>query len=146
MPSLPENWSDLPLRLTASETVLYNSNILGVPIGGRTAFPGQPIADFTSTTTVGASTRSNWGGQQVYFDASFGEIRYLREGLSNTDTYLVDSGVNWSYTSRCSGVLDLHANKSPSTITEMVGVGINNTTSIALNESGACSVSNGVIR
>src|SRR5579863_9570485 len=33
LPSLPENWADLPVRLTASESISYNNNIFSVPIG-----------------------------------------------------------------------------------------------------------------
>ena len=33
LPSVPENWADLPFKLTASQSVSYNSNISSFPIG-----------------------------------------------------------------------------------------------------------------
>ncbi|HZD30134.1 MAG TPA: hypothetical protein VE779_00590 [Candidatus Angelobacter sp.] len=71
LPSLPGNWSDLPVRLTASESVTYNSNIFAVPVG--TSLPNdQPQGDFTSTSSYGISTRANFYGQQLFFDGTFG--------------------------------------------------------------------------
>ena len=35
LPSVPENWADLPFKLTASQNVSYNSNISSFPIGVR---------------------------------------------------------------------------------------------------------------
>jgi hypothetical protein len=50
--SLPDlspdwNWSDLPVKLTASESVSYNSNIFAVPSGSNVLLNGQPHGDFT---------------------------------------------------------------------------------------------------
>ncbi len=49
LPSLPENWADLPFRLTASQTLSYNSNINAIPIA-QVVPPGLVLADFTTTT------------------------------------------------------------------------------------------------
>jgi Putative beta-barrel porin 2 len=148
LPTLPENWSDLPVRLTASQSVGYNSNIFGVPLGFALP-PGAARGDFDSTTLVGFSTKPNWYGQQFFFDASFGEIRYLHQFDFNSDTYNVDAGVNWTLTSRCSGALTALASKSPTTVatqvvtSTLVGAGINNLTISSFNETGKCAVSGG---
>ena len=142
LPSLPENWADLPFRLTATENVAYNSNIFSVPIGAGLA-SRQPLGDFTSTTTVGMSTAAHWYGQQFFFDGDYGSIRYLHQVDNNANVYSFSAGDNWTLTSRCSGLLSAQLNKTPSTINEQVGGGINYTTTTALNESGKCLVGNG---
>ena len=78
LPSIPENWADLPVKLTASQNVSYNSNINGFPIGAAPV--GAVLGDFTATTNFGLSTTANVSGQQLYFDGTFGVIRYLHRG------------------------------------------------------------------
>ena len=144
LPSLPAdwNWSELPVRLTASETVSYNSNIFALPIG--TGVPnGGPQGDFTSTSSYGLSTKANWYGQQFFFDGTFGVIRYLHNATFDSNIYSFSPGVNWTLTSRCAGNIIGTFTKSPSGITEQVGFGVNYSTTTALNESGKCAVSNG---
>ncbi len=150
LPTLPENWSDLPVRLTASQSVTYNSNIFGV-YNGFILPSGSAHGDFFSTTQVGVSTKPYWfwSGQQFFFDVSFGEIRYLHQVDFNSDIYNVDAGVNWTYSSRCSGTLTALASKSPTTVTTQVVntteelLGANYLTTTALNEIGNCAFGNG---
>jgi hypothetical protein len=150
LPTLPENWSDLPVRLTASQSETYNSNIFGVA-NGVPLTPGSARGDFISTTQFGVSTKPYWfwSGQEFFFDASFGEIRYLHQVDFNSDIYTVDTGVNWTYASRCSGALTAFASKSPTTVTTQVVnsaesvFGANYLTTTALNETGNCAFGNG---
>ena len=141
LPSVPENWADLPFKLTASQNVSYNSNISSFPIG--VAPKGAILGDFTSTTNFGFQTRANVSNQQMFLDATFGVIRYLHEVQSNSTVYSLNAGVDWNVTSRCSGTLATSLSKSPAQLTEQVGTGINYTTTTALNESGKCGVANG---
>jgi Putative beta-barrel porin 2 len=141
LPSVPENWADLPFKLTASQNVSYNSNISSFPIG--VAPKGAILGDFTSATNFGFQTRATVSGQQVFLDATFGVIRYLHEVKSNSTVYSLNAGVNWNVTSRCSGTLATSLSKSPAQLAEQVGTGINYTTTTALNETGKCGVSNG---
>jgi hypothetical protein len=142
VPTLPENWADLPFTMTASQTVSYNSNVNGVPIGF--SLPGQAVGDFTTTTNVGFSTKANVYGQQMYLDASFGVIRYLHNVDFDSDIYSLSAGTNWTLTSRCSGTLGVTLDKSPVEITaSLIGTGVNYGTTTAFNETGKCSVSNG---
>ena len=141
LPSVPENWADLPFKLTASQTVSYNSNINSFPIG--VAPKGTILGDFTSTTNFGFSTKANVSGQQLFLDATFGVIRYLHDVQFNSTVYSLNAGVNWTVTSRCSGTLGVSLSKSPAQLTEQVGTGVNFTTTTALNETGKCAVSNG---
>jgi hypothetical protein len=142
LPTLPENWADMPFRLTASQSVSYNNNIFSLPAGA--ALPGGgPRGDFTSTSTFGLSTTANWFGQQLFFDGSYGVIRYIHDVASDSNVYTINSGVNWTITSRCSGTLGATVTRAPSLITEQVGTGINYSTNTALSEVGKCAVSNG---
>jgi Putative beta-barrel porin 2 len=141
LPSIPENWADLPMRLTASQTVSYNSNINGLPIG--LAPVGAVLGDFTATSNFGASTTANVSGQQLYFDGTFGVIRYLHQVAFDSTVYSMNAGVNWNVTSRCSGTLGVSLSKSPAEITEQVGTGVNYSTTTALNETGKCAIANG---
>jgi hypothetical protein len=141
LPSVPENWADLPFKLTASQTESYNSNISSFPIG--VAPKGTVLGDFTSTSNFGFQTRANVSSQQVFLDATFGVIHYLHETQFDSTVYSLNAGVDWTVTSRCSGTLAASLSKSPGQLTEQVGTGVNFTTSTALNETGKCAVSNG---
>jgi hypothetical protein len=142
LPALPENWADLPFKLTAAETTTYNSNINAIPLGFATP-AGLSRGDFTTTTNFGFSTKANVYGQQLYFDATFGVIRYLHQVNFNSDVYTVSAGDNWTLTSRCAGNLGVTLSKSPAEITEVVATGVNYLTSNELAETGKCAVSNG---
>ena len=135
LPSLPENWADMPFQLTASENVAYNSNIFAAPIG-VVGVPGQPRGDFTSTSSVGLSTKAYWYGQQLYFDGTYGLIRYLHQVEDDANVYSFSAGDNWTLTSRCTGTAAGLLTKTPSLITEQVGVGINYATTTTLTETG----------
>jgi hypothetical protein len=141
LPSIPENWADLPMKLTASQTVSYNSNINGFPIGAAPL--GAVLGDFTATSNFGASTTAYVSGQQLYFDGTFGVIRYLHQVAFDSTIYSINTGVNWTVTSRCSGSLGVSLSKSPAEITEQVGAGINYATTSAINETGKCAIANG---
>ena len=104
LPSVPQNWADLPFKLTASETVSYNSNIDSLPIGFVNP-RGGPQGDFTTTSNFGFSTGANVGNQRLFLDTTFGVIRYLHNAAFNSTIYSVNGGVDWNVTSRCSGAL-----------------------------------------
>ncbi len=142
LPAVPENWSDLPFKLTASQNTSYNSNINAFPLG----FPvpaGEAQGDLTSTTNFGFSTKANVSGQQLYLDTTFGVIRYLHQVSFDSTVYTISAGDNWTLTSRCSGNLGVTLSKSPAEITELIGTGVNYLTTNTLSETGKCGVSNG---
>jgi hypothetical protein len=141
LPAVPENWADLPFRLTASQVVSYNSNISSFPIG--VAPVGAVVGDFNTSTNFGFSTRANIENQHLFLDATFGVIRYLHDVAFNSTVYSLNAGVDWNVTSRCSGTLGVALSKSPGQLTEQVGTGVNYTTTTAFNETGKCAVSNG---
>ena len=143
LPTLPENWADLPFQLTASQTEGYNSNINAIALG--TPVPaGESRGDLTSTTNLGFSTKATVYNQQFYLNATLGVIRYLHQTQDNSNLYSVSAGVNWILTSRCLGTLGVVLDKTPATLgTTLVGTGVNYTTTTSFNETGSCAVSNG---
>ncbi len=141
LPAVPENWADLPFKLTASQTVSYNSNVSAFPIS--VAPRGAILGDFTTATNFGFSTGANVQNQRLFLDANFGIIRYLHDVGFNSTVYSLNGGVDWSVTSRCSGALTASLSKSPAELTEQVGSGVNYTTTNAFNETGKCAISNG---
>jgi hypothetical protein len=142
LPTLPENWADMPFRLTASESVSYNSNIFAVPTNGVT-LARQTRGDFTSSSSFGVSTKGNWYDQAFFLDGNLGVIRYLHQVASDSIVYSVNTGINWTITSRCTGTVVGAFTRTPTLITEQVGTGINYGTTTAVNETGKCTVSNG---
>jgi hypothetical protein len=142
LPAVPENWSDLPFKLTATQNVTYNSNINAIPLGSPVP-AGSAQADLTTTTNVGFSTKANVYGQQLYLDTTFGVIRYLHQVNFDSTVYTVSAGVNWTLTSRCTGNLGITLAKSPVEITELIGTGVNYLTTNTFSETGKCAVSNG---
>ena len=115
LPTLPENWADLPFRLKAFQAVSYNSNINSIPLGSPVA-AGESRGDFTSTTNVGFSTNANVYGQGLYLDATIGVIHYLHQTSFDSNIYSVNAGDHWTLTSRCSGNLGVSVNKANSTL------------------------------
>ena len=120
LPTLPENWSDLPVKLTASQSVAYNSNIFADSPRLCDCRRALRAAILTPQRSLALSSKPNWYGQQFFFDGSFGEIRYLHQVDFNSDTYNVSTGVNWALTSRCTGALTALASKSPTTVATQV--------------------------
>ena len=144
LPSMPENWADLPVKLSAGESVSYNSNLNAIPIGQPNP-RGGPQGDFTATSNYGFSTTGRLYGQQLFLDANLGVIRYLHNVENNSTIYSLNAGDNWTLTSRCSGGLGVSLSKSPVALTDLVGVGagVNFATTTAFNETGNCTVGDG---
>ena len=139
---VPENWSDLPVQLKFSQTVGYNSNVLGVPSNGAALGFGSPIGTFESISTAGASTKAYWEGQQFFADGSISLYQYPEASFLNALANSFDIGDNWTYGSKCSGKLIGSEEKSPAQPGEQVGFNVlNTTTTIALNETSNCIIS-----
>ncbi len=140
LPNRPQNWSDLPLLLSVSESAGYNSNILNTPSHSLISTLA-PVAAFESISNYGASTKWYIGGQQFFADGSFGLNRYLDKTYLNQSHNAVDLGVNWTYTSKCAGMLKAAEQTSPSEPGQQVGVNvINSVTAQSFNETAKCSV------
>ena len=140
LPTFPENWADLPFKLTASETVSYNTNIL--PFRSASPREGGVLGDFTSTTILASQPKP------TVWPTAFLRHDFRSYALSSSDPIqleciLLSAGVNWTLTSRCSGTLGVGSPSPPPQITEQVGTGVNYATTTSLNETGKCAISNG---
>ena len=69
-------------------------------------------------------------------------LRYLHQVQFDSNIYSFSPGVNWTLTSRCSGSVIGLFTRSPSTITQLVGTGVNYATLTSATETGKCSISN----
>jgi len=142
LPSVPENWSDLPVQLKFSEAVGYNSNVLYAPSNGAALGFSSPTGTLYSISTVGASTKAYWEGQQFFANGSIGLYRYFSDADLNSLTNSIDIGDNWTYGSKCSGKLIASEEKSPAQPGLQVGFNVLNfATTMALNETSNCLVS-----
>ena len=144
LPTLPQNWSDLPLQLKVSEAVGYNSNILNTPNQNSSLtslLNLRPIAAFESISNYQASTKWYIGGDQFFADGSIGWNRYLNHTNFNTTHNSADLGVNWIYGSKCTGQLIASERTAESEPGQQVSVNaINSLTTVAFNETGKCAV------
>src|SRR5271166_6002234 len=146
LPTLPQNWSDLPVQFKVSEAVGYNSNVLNTPTQASSVasnlFLGlHPIAAFESISDYGGSTKWYIGGDQFFADGSVGFSRYLNHANLNTIHNAVDFGVNWIYGSKCTGQLIASEQTAESVPGQQVSVNaINSVTTVALKETAKCAV------
>jgi hypothetical protein len=118
------NWSDLPFTISATQSIGYNDNVLGLAQGQPMPANTPLRGDLFSTTVFGASTKVTLGQQQFFADASYGLTRYRVDTADDTHQYSLDAGVNWQVTSRCSGKLIAAQNQYQTPIEEQVGSGI----------------------
>ena len=135
-----QNWSDLPVRFTVSESVGYNSNILANPGNTLLGQTSKPLGAFESISSYGVATSTTWGIHQISFDASAGMTRYLNHANLDTSQYSVHATDSWAI-DRCAGSLAASASRSQSVLGEFVGSGgINNATVTSVNQSTRCSI------
>ncbi len=143
LPSLPQNWHDLPLQLHVSESIGYNSNFLNVPTGpgAAAAAYGRPVGTMQSISTYGATFQNEISGQKLFADVNWGMYRYLNNGHYNTGHSSADLGDNFTLGSKCTGSLKLSESSAPSTPGQQVGVNvINNLTTLSATENASCIV------
>ena len=67
--------------------------------------------------------------------------RYLDHANLNSEHHNLDAGVNWTYTSRCSGRLVVSNSAVPSEPTQQVAVNsVNTVTTVMFSETGKCAI------
>jgi hypothetical protein len=146
-PSGLENWSDLPFRLTVSQSVGYNSNLFNTPAnsGGSTTAAqlayGRPVGGFETISTVMGATTLHWGAQEFILDGSYGMYRYAGHTSLNTAHNSLDAGMNWVLTSKCKGKLIYSQSTVPSQPGDQVSVNALNVLSTQMfNETAQCGI------
>ena len=132
------NWSDLPFTISATQSIGYNDNVLGLAQGQPTPANTPLRGDLFSTTAFGASTKITLGQQQFFADASYGITRFRVDTADDTHQYSLDAGVNWAVTSRCSGRFVAAQNQYQTPIDEQVGSGINTVLATSVSETATC--------
>ncbi len=141
---VPENWSDLPVRLTFQERAGYNSNILNTPLtksGAATANFGQPLGSLVSISNFSGSTKAYWEGQQFFANASIGMYRYFSDTQLNSMSNSFALGDDWTYGSKCSGKLVASEQTAPSEPSQQIGFNVRNvSTTTAFDETAQCRV------
>jgi hypothetical protein len=143
LPNLPQNWSDLPIQFKMSEGVGYNSNVTNTPSQsiGVNLLLGHEVGAFEWVSNYQASTKWYIAGEQFFADGSFGFNRYLNHTNLNTTHNSADVGVNWIYTSKCSGRLIASEQTSESEPGQQVSItAINSLTTVAFNETATCVI------
>ena len=134
------NWVDSPIKPIVSETLTYSDNVAGLP-STSPLLPGMASrGDFLDLIQIGVSPRVNLSGQQFFFDYNYGVTRYFRDVGFDSMQYSLDAGVNWTFTSRCSGTLRAVQSEIPSVFEQTVGVGVNTVVTQSLSETGNCAV------
>lgn len=142
-PSVPENWSDLPVQFHVEDQVGYNSNITNTPTGAgaSSSLFGRPIGAFESISTYGISFKNEIGAQQFFGDAYWGMYRYLNNDAYNTAHSSVDIGDNFTYGSKCTGTLKFSEVSTPSLPGQQIGFNVINTvTTVGFNENAKCVI------
>ena len=67
--------------------------------------------------------------------------RYLGHANLNTQHHNLDAGVNWTYTSRCSGRLVVSDTATPSEPTQQVAFNaVNTVTTVMFSQTGKCAI------
>ena len=141
LPTMPQNWSQLPFTLSLQQAVNYNTNVFNVPVNNPASIL-KPEGSFVDQTNLRFSTLFYAGQQQFFADGNYGVYRYVNHGIANTSNNSGDLGVRWVLTSRCNGTLVFRASSNPSSPGEQLGVNtINTVTSESFNETGSCTIS-----
>ncbi len=130
----------LPFTIYANETVSYNDNLLLLP-NNAVPPPGNSRGDLYSLTTVGASSRIPVGAQHFFIDGTYGITRYRDNTSLNSSNYVVNGGVDWVFTSRCSGRLIATDRQTQAPIEELTSFSNNNIHTVSGKEFAKCSVS-----
>lgn len=141
LPTLPQNWADLPLQFHINETVGYNNNVTNTPTGPSAAGFQPPIGAWEMISTYGVTYKQQISGQELFADANWGMYRYLNHGEFNTAHNALDAGDNFTLGSRCKGTLKASEVTTPSLPGQQIGFNvINNTTTTDFTENAKCLI------
>lgn len=138
-PEIPNLIDNLPFSVFASQSVVYNDNILLLP-NGAAAPPNRTRGDFYFLTNAGLTAKIPIASQVFFFDANYGISRYVHNTTLDGSNYLVDVGVNWVFTSRCSGKLVAIDRQTQAPIEELTSFSNNDIQTLSAKESAKCNV------
>jgi hypothetical protein len=135
------NWIDnLPFKILFDQSLRYNDNLLLLPVGA--AIPSnEKRGDAYSVTTFGLFSRFPLGANTFFLNGTYGVSRYEHDTGLNSSNYALNAGMDWVFTSHCSGTLIGSDKQAQAPIEELTSFTVNNIRTAAFNETAKCSVS-----
>jgi hypothetical protein len=138
------NWIDnLPFKILFDQSLRYNDNLLLLP-NGATIPPNFKRGDGYSVTTVGLFSRFPLGADTFFVNGTYGVSRYAHDTTLNSSNYALNGGMDWVFTSRCSGTLVGSDRQVQAPIEELTSFNVNNIRTAAFNENASCRISDHV--
>ena len=95
-------------------------------------------------TTVGLFSRFPLGADTFFVNGTYGFSRYAHDTTLNSSNYVLNGGLDWVFTSRCSGTLIGSDRQSQAPIEELTSFNVNNIRTAAFNEAAKCRVSDNI--
>ena len=134
------NWIDnLPFKILFDQSIRHNDNLLLLP-NGAAAPPGNSRGDTYSMTTVGLFSRFPLGANTFFVNGTYGFSRYQHNTDLNSSNHALNGGVDWVFTSRCSGQLVASDRVTQAPIEELTSFSVNNIHTTAFKEAAKCRV------
>jgi Putative beta-barrel porin 2 len=122
------------------ESLRYNDNLLLLPNSAAIP-PNFKRGDAYSVTTVGLFSRFPLGADTFFVNGTYGVSRYAHDTGLNSSNYALNGGMDWVFTSRCSGTLVGSDRQAQAPIEELTSFTVNNIRTASFNESAKCRVS-----
>ncbi len=138
------NWIDnLPFKVLFNQSLGYNDNLLLLPNGAIPPANAQR-GDAYSTTTFGLFSRFSLGANTFFANGTYGLSRYEHDTGLNSSNYALNAGMDWVFTSRCSGTVIGSDKQTQAPIEELTSFTVNNIRTASLNEAAKCRVSDNI--
>jgi hypothetical protein len=135
------SWVDnLPFKILFDQSLQHNDNLLLLPVGAAIPANAQR-GDSYSVTTFGLFSRFPLGANALFVNGTYGISRYQHDTTLDSSSYALNAGMDWVFTSRCSGTLIGSDNQTQAPIQELTSFNVNNIRTAAFNESAKCNVS-----
>src|SRR5260221_8630418 len=120
------NWIDnLPFKVLFDQSLRYNDNLLLLPNGAAAPANAQR-GDAYSVTTFGLFSRFPLGANTFFANGTYGLSRYEHDTGLNSSNYNLNAGMDWVFTSRCSGTVIGSERQAQAPIEELTSFTVNN--------------------
>lgn len=126
-----------PIKVSVNQSLRYNDNVLFLSNGVLTP-PNLTRGDFSSLTNVGLSSKMHIGGQTFFADGNYTFTRYRNDSALDTVNHVFNAGMDWVFTSRCSGRVIATSSLVAAPFEDTTGFTINNIKTQSLVETARC--------
>jgi len=134
------SWIDnLPFKVLFSQSLGYNDNLL-LLANAAAIPPGVQRGDAYSLTTFGLFSRFPLGANTFFVNGTYGISRYAHDTGLDSSNYALNAGMDWVFTSRCSGTLVGSDTQTQAPIEELTSFNVNNIRTASFKESAKCRV------